>query len=102
MVLIRKYEEPAARRGAQLAEALVGRQVASLDLLQHHGQHYDVLDRRMLQQIHLPPSQPTPVTTKCYTRFSCMLVYTYLRYTCLTSTWDTCERELSCSKQSQR
>lgn len=53
MVLVGEHEEPPSRVGAQRLEPVVHREVLILHFVQHHRQHHDILNRRILQQIDL-------------------------------------------------
>ena len=53
VVLVDKDEEAALRGVNERAQALVCGSVPVPHLLQHHAAHYDVVDRGMLQQVHL-------------------------------------------------
>lgn len=53
VVLVDEDEEAALRGVDERAQALVGRGVPVPHLLQHDAAHDDVVDCRMLQQVHL-------------------------------------------------
>lgn len=53
MVLVGEHEEPPSRVGAQGLEPVVHGEVLILHFVQHHRQHHDILNRRILQQIDL-------------------------------------------------
>jgi hypothetical protein len=53
VVLVDEDEEAAPRRVDERAQALVGGGVPVPHLLQHDAAHDDVIDRAVLQQVHL-------------------------------------------------
>lgn len=53
MVLVGEHKEPSSRVGAQGLEPIVHGEILILHFVQHHRQHDDILNRRILQQIDL-------------------------------------------------